>query len=81
MGITTAPAKNEVLMRLNKRFYNYKALKESLMGYLNICALSFDQNQTHFLITLWPKDKNSLNIVGPEFCNYLLSKMKNDAFV
>lgn len=73
--------KNEVFISLNKKFYDTKAVKESLVDFKGVCEGKIKNDKCVINIILKPKEKNMLNIIGHEFCNYTLGLMKNKLLV
>lgn len=65
---------------LNKQFYDLAAVKESLKDFKEVCTGKITEKK-HIEITLNPKDINFNNIIGYEFCNYVLGLMKNKSLV
>lgn len=73
--------KNKIKIKLNKKFYDLNAVKESLKAFNKVCSGDIKKNKEIIKITLKPKDKSQTNILGHEFCNYVLGLMKNKIIV
>ena len=58
-------------IKLNKKFYNKKAVKEALDKFKGVCAGEIINND--MMIELEEDDKD----LEKEFCNYVLGLMKN----
>ena len=71
---------NKIKIELNKKFYDLDAVKESLKDFNKVCNGTI-ANKKVIEITLKPKDKSLTNILGYEFCNYVLGLMKNKTIV
>jgi len=78
MNITTK--KEQIFITLNKKFYDLSAVKESLEDFKEVCT-SIIKNNENLEIILKPKDRELMNILGYEFCNYVLGLMKNKTLV
>ena len=73
MTIKIDISNGEVLISLNRKFYDLKLIKSVLLDFLDVCVVGLDdENQEYVSITLIPKDSSLLEIIGYEFCNYLL---------
>ena len=81
MSIKIDKNKREICISLNKKFYDTKAVKESLADFKGICEGKIKEDRCLINIILKPKEKNMLNIIGYEFCNYALGLMKNKMLV
>lgn len=71
---------NEVNINLNKKFYEISVVRESLKDFSQVCSGKI-RNKKDIHIILKPKDKSLTNILGNEFCNYVLGLMKNKTLV
>ena len=71
---------NKIKIKLNKQFYDLNAVKESLKDFNKVCNGTI-ANKKGIEIVLKPKDKKLTNILGYEFCNYVLGLMKNKIIV
>ncbi len=65
--------KNEVVLSFNEKFYDRKFIDEAVEEFKEICDITKDNN----LISLKPKEKIDLDILGYEFYNYVLGLIKN----
>lgn len=72
--------KSEIKIKLNEQFYDIKAVKESLKDFNQVCSGKI-ANKKDIEIILKPKDKSLTNVLGYEFCNYILGLMKNKTLV
>ena len=74
--------KNEILILLNKHFYNIESISNALEDFKDICCGKFsDAGKDYIKIILKLKDKSMIEILGHEFCNYSLGLMKNKMLV
>ena len=71
---------NEIMIKLNKQFYDLGVVKESIKDFNEVCIGKI-KNKERIEVTLKPKDKSILNILGNEFYNYVLGLMKNKTIV
>lgn len=69
-----------IKINLDKQFYDLGAVKESLKEFNRVCngKITIKKN---IEIVLKPKEKSLTNILGYEFCNYVLGLMKNKTLV
>ncbi len=70
----------EIGLCLSKDFYSVDAVKQAIEDFKGICDSSLS-NKKDILISLKLKTDEDINIVGYEFCNYVLALMKNEAIV
>jgi len=78
--ITKNTKKNEIRISLNKEFYSVDSVKEAIKKFARITNGKITvKKDIH--ITLHPKDKKLVGILGYEFSNYVLSIMKNKNLV
>ena len=71
---------SEIRIKLNKQFYDIGAVKECLNEFGQVCSGKIT-NKKAIEIILKPKDRPLANILGNEFCNYVLGLMKNKTIV
>jgi len=70
MGIKQRP--NDVLVSLNEMIYLRAAIDRAIDDYKDSCSIK----NTEEGLVIKPKDKKDLDVVGHEFCNYVLGVMK-----
>ncbi len=73
--------KGVVDINLNALFYNQEAIKESLREFRGLCNGKISSKAGVISVRLMPKEKATLNVLGYEFCNYVLGLMKNNTIV
>lgn len=73
--------KGNVIINLNKCFYDISSIKESINDFKRVCSARFEDDDSAVRITLKPKERILLKILGHEFCNYVLALMKNKTLV
>jgi len=81
MSIKIDKNKREICISLNKKFYDTKAVKESLADFKEVCEGKIKEDKYAINIVLKPKEKDMLSVLGYEFCNYALGLMKNKMLV
>ena len=81
MEIQIDKEKNEVCINLNKQFYNLDTLKESCDSFTDVCEGSVKESDDKLIVILNVKDKDIIDYIGYEFCNYSLGLMKNKLLV
>jgi len=65
-----------VIIKLSNKFYTKQAIEKALKDYQELCDGKIVDNS--FKIKLVPKkEKESLQNLKEEFCNYVLGVMKN----
>lgn len=64
----------EIKFKLNNKFYQKKAIQETIEAFQDVCSAKF--NQETFEICLKPKQECDINKLGYEFCNYCLGLMQ-----
>lgn len=74
-------AKGEVVISLNKKFYDLKAIKESLGDFKQVCSGKVEMAKKEIKIVLLSRGGKPDNTLGYEFCNYVLGLMKNKTLV
>ena len=68
-----------MILRLNNKFYNEKAVKEALKDFKDICKGKILNNMME--IELDPKEEKEIKQLKEEFSNYVLGLMKNKGLV
>ena len=83
MEIAINEEKGEISISFNEKFYDLKSIKYSLLDYKDVCKWKLLKNQDKKIIRviLYPKEKGFTNLIGYEFCNYLLALMKYKSLV
>lgn len=67
-----------ITIKLNKNFYSEEAVRRGILAYKKLARFSLKINGGHIIITAKNICNNFENILADEFCNYVLSEMKND---
>ena len=71
MGIKIRP--NDVLVSLNEQIYERASIDKAADDFRASCSIKSTEDG----LVIKPKDKKDLDVVGHEFCNYVLGVMKN----
>jgi hypothetical protein len=71
---------NIVKINFNKNFYNIGVIKEASEAFKEFGDFSLNDKE-NISVSIKLKDKENADIIGYEFCNYILALMKNGAFV
>ncbi len=66
-------AKNEVLLNFNEKFYRKGFIDQAVLDFKEVC----DIKETNKGLSLKPKEKVDIDVLGYEFYNYTLGLMKN----
>jgi hypothetical protein len=69
--------KNNII-KLNKKFYNLKAVKETVKVYKKLANFDIKESRSEIKINLKNADSDIKNVIEDEFCNYVLSEMRNE---
>ncbi|MBT3407596.1 hypothetical protein HN415_02830 [Candidatus Woesearchaeota archaeon] len=67
-NIKIEKGKNEVKIKLNIDIYTKKVINQAILDYKSVADIKFDRE----MIIIAPKDKKDLDLIGFEFCNYLV---------
>lgn len=71
--IKISKKKNEVLVNLNRQFYNEGSIKQAVLDFKDICSVEEKKEK----ILLKPKQSKDIDLLGYEFYNHVLGLMKN----
>jgi hypothetical protein len=80
MSISVDQNKNRINISLNKSFYAVDAVKKAAEDFKEIGDFSV-HDKKNILVSIKVKDASQVEILGYEFCNYVLALMKNEALV
>jgi len=80
MIIKVNKQKSKISILLNKKFYNKDTIKQSIEDFKEICDGEMIEGKG-FLVVLSVDEKELLDVLGYEFCNYVLGLMKNRQLV
>lgn len=69
--------KSDIILELNKRFYDEKTINEALDDFKEVCSGKIANGK--FQIILQPKE--DIENLDLEFANYILGLMKNKTIV
>jgi len=75
-----ARRESKFVIHLSKSFYTKEAINESLVDYKDVCSGDVVVGD-YFVVTLVPKEDVGMKVLCGEFCNYVLSLMKNKCLV
>jgi len=65
------------IIELNKDFYNLKAVKKTAKAYKELARFSIKDTGKKIEVTIKNIDEDVEDIIEDEFCNYVLSEVKN----
>ena len=60
----------------NKNIYPLKAIKKTIQAYKNLAKFKIIEEKENFTIELTDIKKEVENIIKDEFCNYVLSQVR-----
>ena len=71
--------KNEVILNLDTRFYDFNSIRISLAAFGESCNTSVDEDKNGVVrVILSPRSEDmDIDTLGYEFCNYVLGAMQN----
>jgi adenosine/AMP kinase len=72
--------KNKIEILLNKEFYSVDVVKQTIKDFSEVCDCNLD-TKNNIKIVLSLKNNKDIEIMGYEFCNYVIGLMKNEAIV
>jgi len=72
---------NEISIFLSSKLYDLQIIKEVLADFKEVCEGHIEESNLRIKIVLKPKEKDILDVIGYEFCNYVLGLMKNKLLV
>jgi len=70
----------KVEINLSKEIYSVDVIKRAIEDFSGVCKGSINEGN-YILVLLELKDEEGLDIIGYEFCNYVIGLMKNEALV
>jgi len=65
------------IIELNKSFYNLEAVKRAVKAYKELAGFSVKDVGSKIKITIKNIDEDIEDVIEDEFCNYVLSEVKN----
>ena len=65
------------IIELNKNFYNLEAVKKAAKAYKELAGFSVKDDGGKIKITMKNIDEDVKDVIEDEFCNYVLSEVKN----
>jgi len=71
--------RKKVIVTMNKDFYNLDSVKKAAEAFKDAADISVSVKDK-IIVSIMP-DENMIDIIGYEFCNYVLSLMKNEGLV
>jgi len=80
MDVSVDTKSGEVIISLNKKFYNQESIEKCAEEFSGICSTKIECKE-NFEVALKPKGGIDPGTIGYEFCNYLLASMKNENLV
>jgi hypothetical protein len=66
----------KILINFNKKIYPLRAVKLAIKEYRNLANFSLRQKGNYIIVELKDIDKDVVEIIKDEFCNYVLFKSK-----
>jgi len=67
----------KITVKFNKNLYNFKAIKLAIKEYQSLANFNLDQKGNYIRVELKDIDKEVIQIIKDEFCNYVLFLMKS----
>ena len=64
-------------IELNKNFYNLEAVKKTAKVYKELARFSIKDTGKKIEVTIKNIDEDVEDVIEDEFCNYVLSEVKN----
>ncbi len=77
MSVNMDRKAEKVTIKLNRRFYNIGSIRRGIKDFSGLCSADVN-NAEQFEIVLKSKGGLDVQILGYEFCNYVLALMKNN---
>jgi len=68
---------NKIIINFNKNFYNLGAIKDAIKAYEKSANFMIENNKEYIEVTIECIDKEVESLIKDEFCNYVLSEIKN----
>ena len=68
---------NKIIINFNKNFYNFGAIKDAIKAYEKLANFMIEKNKEYIKVTIECLDKEVESLIKDEFCNYVLSEIKN----
>ncbi len=68
---------NKIIINFNKNFYNLKVIKNAIKAYKKLANFMIETNKRYIKVEIECIDKEIESLIKDEFCNYVLSEMKN----
>ena len=65
-----------MIISFNKSIYPLKAIKKTIQAYKNLAKFKIIEKGSYFITELTDIKKEVENIIKDEFCNYVLSQVK-----
>jgi len=65
------------IIELNKSFYNLEAVKRAVKAYKELAGFSVKDTGKKIEVTIKGIDEDIEDVIEDEFCNYVLSEVKN----
>lgn len=75
--ISLDPKNNSAKITLNREFYNPDIVKSCASDFKHLANFSIETSED-IAITITPKNREYLEKICYEFCNYVLGTMKNN---
>ncbi len=68
---------NKIIVNFNKNFYNLRVIKNAIKAYEKLANFIIEKDEKYTKVTIECRDKEVENVIKDEFCNYVLSEVKN----
>lgn len=65
-----------MVLDFKKNFYNLKAIKRTVRAYRGLANFRIEEDKNKIKVRIRNINKDVKKIIGDEFCNYVLAKMK-----
>ena len=70
--------RDSILINFDKKLYKLKAIKLAIKEYQNLANFNLGQKGNYFQVELKNIDKEVIQIIKDEFCNYVFFKSKEN---
>jgi hypothetical protein len=67
----------EITVRFNKKFYSLKAVKNGIFAYKDLASFNIKNDGGDMKVAIFKIEPEFQNALPDEFCNFVLSEMKN----
>jgi hypothetical protein len=67
-----------MIVKFSKKFYNLKAIEKSIKTYQGLGSFHLKKDKDDIMVEITDIDNNFKNVLKDEFCNYVLSELRNN---